>query len=213
MDEELRLTMTALPALMQTPPDVRYTFHSPSDSNTGSPSLTTDKPIIYNQGNIIGNDVYFWNGEMCSLVLQANDIPFTDSGPNIIAVDGSRLYAVNRKTSIVTTVAVGLHSANQIDYHRSKSFIYFASSHYGSMHRICYPCHTNERETEVIIPEVSDYHPYSIAIDSDHDHIYWSDHNFNAVIRSELDGSNKTVILDSENVVRIGHIALDVNNR
>lgn len=82
-----------------------------------------------------------------------------------------------------------------------------------SIFRICYPCQTNEREAEVIIPEVSDYHPYSIAIDSDHDHIYWSDHNLKVLIRSELDGSNKTIILDSENVFGIGHIALDVNNR
>lgn len=60
---------------------------------------------------------------------------------------------------------------------------------------------------------VSDYHPYSIAIDSDHDHIYWSDHHYKALIRSELDGSNKTIILDNANVVGIGHIALDVINR
>ncbi|CAC5418422.1 unnamed protein product [Mytilus coruscus] len=35
MDEEHGLTMAALPALMQTPPDVRYTFHSSSDYNPG----------------------------------------------------------------------------------------------------------------------------------------------------------------------------------
>lgn len=78
--------------------------------------------------------------------------------------------------------------------------------------RTCYPCNNSERMIEEIIPESSFYHPQSFAIDSDNDHIYWSDRSYNAIIRSNLDGSNETVIINGS-CFGIGHLTLDVKNR
>ncbi|XP_071174260.1 von Willebrand factor D and EGF domain-containing protein-like [Mytilus edulis] len=95
----------------------------------------------------------------------------------------------------------------QIDYHQTKSYIYWVDPFYGTMHRTCYPCYDNERMIEEIVPKSSLYHPISFAIDSEHDHIYWSDRNYNAVIRSNLDGLNETVIINSS--FGIGHLTID----
>ena len=65
---------------------------------------------------------------------------------------------------------------------------------------------------EEIIPKSSLYHPISFAIDSDNDHIYWSDSSYDAIIRSNLDGSNETVIINGSGF-GIGHLTLDVKNR
>lgn len=78
--------------------------------------------------------------------------------------------------------------------------------------RTCYQCYNDERKIDEIIPKSSSlYHPYSLAVDSDHDHIYWSDSSHNAIIRSELNGSNIIYVLNR--TVGIGHIVLDSTNR
>ncbi|VDI39770.1 Hypothetical predicted protein [Mytilus galloprovincialis] len=116
--------------------------------------------------------------------------------------------------STVTKLVVDLPSKGsesfQIDYHQTNSYIYWVDPYYGTMHRTCYPCNDNDRMIEEIIPKSSLYHPISFSIDSDNDHIYWSDSRYNAVIRSNLDGSNKTVIIKSSH--GIGHLTLDVKN-
>ncbi|XP_076111119.1 von Willebrand factor D and EGF domain-containing protein-like isoform X1 [Mytilus galloprovincialis] len=132
--------------------------------------------------------------------------------PNMLALDGYRLYLVNRNDSTVTKLVVGLHTDDSIDYHHSKSYIYTISSYYGTMHRVCYPCYENERQPEIIVEESSPYHPHSFAIDSDNDHIYWSDYQYEALIRSDLNGLNKTVILENGKYGAIGYIALDLND-
>lgn len=75
--------------------------------------------------------------------------------------------------------------------------------------RTCYPCNDNERKVDEIITKSSGYHPHSFAIDSEHDNIYWSDKNQNAIFRSDLDGSNILVVLKS--TFGIGHITMDSN--
>ncbi|XP_063440468.1 uncharacterized protein LOC134721412 [Mytilus trossulus] len=63
---------------------------------------------------------------------------------------------------------------------------------------------------EEIIPKSSLYHPISFAIDSNNDHIYWSDSSYNAVIRSNLDGLNGTVIINGS--FGVGHLTIDQKN-
>ncbi|XP_063442415.1 low-density lipoprotein receptor-related protein 4-like [Mytilus trossulus] len=137
------------------------------------------------------------------------------SGPNLIVLDRDRIYLINMNESTVTKLVVDIPSKGsesyQIDYHQTKSYIYWLDPYYGTMHRTCYPCNDNERRIEEIIPKSTLYHPISFSIDSENDHIYWSDSSDNAVIRSNLDGSNKTVIIKSSS--GIGHITLDVKNR
>ena len=38
-------------------------------------------------------------------------------------------------------------------------------------------------------------YPFGIAIDMESDHLYWSDYNNMKLLRSDLDGSNRTEIL------------------
>ncbi|CAC5375042.1 unnamed protein product [Mytilus coruscus] len=136
-----------------------------------------------------------------------------DGGPNLLVADLNRIYLINLNDSSVTKLVVDTQGGMyrpEIDYHHGKSYIYWVDSYFGTIHRTCYPCYDNERKTEVIIPKSSNYHAQSVAIDSDNDHIYWSDRDYNAVFRSELDGSNELVIINSS--AKIGHIALDVKN-
>ncbi|VDH98697.1 Hypothetical predicted protein, partial [Mytilus galloprovincialis] len=74
----------------------------------------------------------------------------------------------------------------------------------------CYPCDSNERQIEDILQKSSKYRPHSVAVDSEHDNIYWSERNYKAVFRSELDGSNEIEIINSS--AEIGYLTLDVNN-
>ncbi|CAC5386360.1 unnamed protein product [Mytilus coruscus] len=133
--------------------------------------------------------------------------------PNLLVADSNRIYLINLNDSSVTKLVVDTQGGMyrpELDYHHGQSYIYWVDSYYGTIHRTCYPCYDNERKIEVIIPKSSNYHAHSVAIDSDNDHIYWSDRDYNAVFRSELDGSNELVIINSS--AKIGHIALDVKN-
>ena len=42
---------------------------------------------------------------------------------------------------------------------------------------------------------MTDRYPFGIAIDMDSDHLYWSDYSNRNILRSDLDGSNRTEIL------------------
>ncbi|CAC5375044.1 unnamed protein product [Mytilus coruscus] len=136
------------------------------------------------------------------------------TGANSIAVDWNRMYLINLNDTTVTKLVVGIqrrtHDSLKIDYHQTKPYIYWVDSYYGTIHRTCYPCYDNERKVDEIIAKSSSYHPYSLAIDSDHDNIYWSDNNQKAIIRSDIDGSNILVVLNSTS--GIGHITVDSNN-
>ncbi|CAG2220489.1 unnamed protein product [Mytilus edulis] len=118
---------------------------------------------------------------------------------------------MNDKTITILVVMVKeQRNFPQIDYHRTRSLIYWADSTYATIHRTCYPCDSNERQIEDILPKSSKYRPHSVAVDSEHDHIYWSERNYKAVFRSELDGTNEVEIIRSS--AEIGYITLDVNN-
>ncbi|XP_076109570.1 uncharacterized protein LOC143078599 [Mytilus galloprovincialis] len=136
------------------------------------------------------------------------------TGANSIVLDWDRMYLVNLNETTVTKLVVGIqrrtHDSLKIDYHQTKPYIYWVDSYYGTIHRTCYPCYENERKIEEIITKSSLYHPHSLAIDSEHDNIYWSDKNHKSIIRSELDGSNILPVLNS--TAGIGHIAVDSNN-
>ena len=41
---------------------------------------------------------------------------------------------------------------------------------------------------------VTDSYPFGIAIDMESDHLYWSDYTNMKLLRSDLDGSNRTEI-------------------
>ncbi|XP_063442414.1 uncharacterized protein LOC134722722 [Mytilus trossulus] len=138
-----------------------------------------------------------------------------DQRANLIVADYNRLYLINLNETTVTKLVVGLQIGGQdtvkVDYHQTKSYIYWLDSYYGYIHRTCYPCYKDERKVDEIIPRSSSlYHPFSLAIDSDRDHIYWSDSSHNAILRSELDGSNITYVLNR--TVGIGNIALDTTS-
>lgn len=56
------------------------------------------------------------------------------------------------------------------------------------IYRINYPS-TNKTAAEVILIGNS---PFGIAVDSIHDHIYWSSYGTQSIYRSFIDGSNTT---------------------
>lgn len=71
--------------------------------------------------------------------LQVINFDIVITGANLIVADYNRLYLINLNETTVTKLVVGIQTAGQdtiiIDYHRTKSYIFWLDSYYGYIHR------------------------------------------------------------------------------
>ncbi|CAG2192071.1 unnamed protein product [Mytilus edulis] len=89
-------------------------------------------------------------------------------------------------------------------YHITKNYIYW-SGWCGNITRFKYPSVDND--TEVLFHQESGCYSFGIAVDSINDFLYWSNHN--DLVRSNLDGSDITSILNFSTNGSIGMIEVD----
>ncbi|VDH93302.1 Hypothetical predicted protein, partial [Mytilus galloprovincialis] len=123
------------------------------------------------------------------------------------------LLDVNSSTKIEiasTSIAVA------IDYHKTKFFIYWTEVSPGKISRqvlvkIRYLPTSSATNLEDIVLDNIDI-PDGIAVDSVNDHIYWTDKGLKRIMRSNLDGSDKTLILGT-GLENPRAIELDTANR
>ncbi|CAC5390460.1 Low-density lipoprotein receptor-related protein 6 [Mytilus coruscus] len=87
-------------------------------------------------------------------------------------------------------------NAVAIDYHKRKGYVYWTDVGTVKISRIRYPSTSNVTIIENVVSDDIG-HPDGIAVDSVNDHIYWTDTGLNRIMRSNLDGSNKTLIVDT----------------
>lgn len=138
------------------------------------------------------------------LILSTNDL-----NPQLLFSNIKTAAIIDTETGNITIIASGIPRAISIDYHRTKGFIYWSDVTVRSISRLKYPFN-NREVAEVIITD--DIHtPDGIAIDSVNDHLYWTDTGIDKVMRSNLDGSSRTVILDT-NLQEPRAIVLDEAN-
>ncbi|CAC5411161.1 unnamed protein product [Mytilus coruscus] len=91
-------------------------------------------------------------------------------------------------------------------YHETKNYIYWTSSS-GKITRLHYP--SNDNYTEVIVHQNEETFASGIAVDSINDYLYWSNHSEN-IVRSNLDGTEITTILDFSRNGSVGSLEIDL---
>lgn len=74
------------------------------------------------------------------------------------------------------------------------------------IYRINYPSIDKTPAEDIILGK----NPIGIAVDSIHDHLYWADNGLQGIFRSNIDGSNTTIILN--NTGSLADIELDIIN-
>ncbi|XP_052064004.1 low-density lipoprotein receptor-related protein 6-like isoform X2 [Mytilus californianus] len=143
----------------------------------GNHSVSTDKPI--------SNCHTGFYGERCE----------AEETTKLLYTIQTSIRLLDENSSIKIEIA-NTSNALDIDYHETKGFVYWTELESAKISRTRYPPTSSERIVEVIVSDSKGI-PDSIAVDSDNDHIYWTDRGLDRIMRSNLDGSNKILILDT----------------
>ncbi|CAC5411146.1 unnamed protein product [Mytilus coruscus] len=107
-------------------------------------------------------------------------------------------------TSLEVIAKVNLDTIKNFACHETKNYIYW-SSRSGNITRLNYPSIDND--TEGIFHQEAGPHSSGIAVDFINDYLYWS--NYSDLVRSNLDGSDITPILNFRTNGSVGTLEVD----
>ncbi|VDI38277.1 Hypothetical predicted protein [Mytilus galloprovincialis] len=167
------------------------------NAGTGNHSVSTDKPISKCHTGFYG--------ERCE----------AEETTKLLYSSTSSIWLLDVNSSMQIEIA-STSNAIDIDYHKTKFFIYWTEVSPGKISRqvlgkVRYPPTSNETTLEDIVLDNINT-PIGIAVDSVNDHIYWTDTGLQRIMRSNLDGSNTTLILGT-GLENPRAIELDTANR
>lgn len=98
-----------------------------------------------------------------------------------------------------------MYAIGHIAYHETKNYIFW-TRWFGNITRFHYPSADNH--TEVIVLQ-DGYSAYGITVDSINDYLYWSNSSDETIVRSNLDGTEITIILDFSRNGYVGILEVD----
>ncbi|XP_076088988.1 low-density lipoprotein receptor-like [Mytilus galloprovincialis] len=126
---------------------------------------------------------------------------------NIIFTTYGTVKEINLNTGNVSDLLTNLWAyIHSIHYDYTHRYMYFARVQRDDILRFRYPSEQDYNyETVILTPD-----PISVAVDSVHNHVYWTEIYAGKLYRCNVDGSNKQLVLQEDQLYAL---ILDQKNR
>ncbi|CAG2249643.1 LRP1B [Mytilus edulis] len=151
---------------------------------------------------------------VCVLALILNTNLVLAEDRKLLAASSKELVFMNIDgTNHEVIVQNDMYNIRSIAYHETRKYIYFTEYQSGNITRFHFP--SDDYIMKVIVQQNSGHVVSGITVDYINDYLYWTNSNDSSdgkILRSNLDGSDITLILDFTSYGSLGVLEVDLIN-